>query len=100
MAQYCFQELRKAFPHAFDNGKDPEEDAYCMVHLLFDGLKENRKRNINSFVENVFDESMSPFKPRTTKVGGLPNISFIQRKPEPIGVEYKVSGSSLIKSNH
>jgi len=101
MAQYRFQDLRKAFSHAFDNGKNPEEDPYHMVRLLFEGYNENRKRNINSSVENVFDESMSPFKPRTTKEGGLPNISFIQRKPEPIGVEYKVSRNlSMEQPNH
>ena len=26
---------------------------------------------------------------RTTKTGGLPNISYIKRKPEPIGTEFK-----------
>lgn len=91
MPEYRFKQIRQAFSHAFDNGKSPEEDAYHMIRSLFDGYNDNRKRNINSSVENVFDESMSAFKPRTTKEGGLPNISFIQRKPEPIGVEYKVS---------
>jgi hypothetical protein len=28
---------------------------------------------------------MSAFRPRTTKLGGLPNISFVMRKPEPLG---------------
>ena len=26
---------------------------------------------------------------RTTATGGLPNISFIKRKPEPLGTEFK-----------
>ena len=26
---------------------------------------------------------------RTTKTGGLPNISYIKRKPEPLGTEFK-----------
>jgi hypothetical protein len=33
----------------------------------------------------VADESMSAWVPRTSKTGGLPNISFIKRKPEPLG---------------
>jgi Transposase IS4 len=37
---------------------------------------------------------MSAFRPRTDKTGGLPNISFIQRKPEPLGVEFKVVSCS------
>jgi hypothetical protein len=32
---------------------------------------------------------MSSFKPRTSKTGGLPNISFIKRKPKPLGTEFK-----------
>jgi hypothetical protein len=35
------------------------------------------------------DESMSPLKPRSDKYGGLPNLSYIQRKPMPYGTEFK-----------
>ena len=31
------------------------------------------------------DESMSACHPQTTKLGHLPNISFILMKPEPLG---------------
>jgi hypothetical protein len=30
-------------------------------------------------------------KPCTIKLGGLPNISYILRKPEPLGIEFKTS---------
>ena len=33
----------------------------------------------------IEDESMSAWVPRTTPTGGLPNISCIDRKPEPLG---------------
>ena len=33
---------------------------------------------------------MRAFRPRTTKTGGLPHLSFILRKPEPLGTEFKV----------
>jgi len=33
---------------------------------------------------------MSAFVPRTSRLGGFPNISYIQRKPEPLGTEFKV----------
>eukprot|EP00873_Tetraselmis_striata_P019891 jgi/Tetstr1/440155/TSEL_028512.t2 len=35
------------------------------------------------------DESMSAYQPRATKLGGLPNLSFIYRKPKPLGTEMK-----------
>jgi hypothetical protein len=34
----------------------------------------------------VEDESMSAWCPRKTKMGGPPNISYIIRKPEPLGI--------------
>ena len=37
----------------------------------------------------VLDESMIAWKPQSTAFGGLPNISFIPRKPEPLGTELK-----------
>ena len=49
------------------------------------------------FVSSVcmFGESMSAFVPQTTKTGGLPNLSFIARKPEPLGMEFKVIADGL-----
>ena len=35
------------------------------------------------------DESMSAYQPRLDKLGGLANISFIKRKPKPLGTEFK-----------
>ena len=34
---------------------------------------------------------MSAFKPRTTATGNLPHLSNIQRKPEPLGTEFKAT---------
>ena len=56
-------------------------------------------RNFNSIRQNlilpceviVIDESMSAFRPQTTKTGGMHNISFIMRKPENLGTEFKSS---------
>jgi hypothetical protein len=40
---------------------------------------------INASKVKVIDESMCAYRPRTTATGGLPNISFIKQKPEPLG---------------
>eukprot|EP00873_Tetraselmis_striata_P020718 jgi/Tetstr1/440982/TSEL_029250.t1 len=37
------------------------------------------------------DEAMSAYQPRTTKFDGLPNISFIKRKPKLLGTEGKTT---------
>jgi hypothetical protein len=39
----------------------------------------------------VLDESMSAWRPRTTRHGGLPHISYVFRKPEPLGTEFKTA---------
>jgi len=35
----------------------------------------------------VADELMPAFRPQTTKLDQLPNISFIMHKPEPLGMD-------------
>ena len=37
---------------------------------------------------------MSAIVPRTTPTGGLPTISYIMRKPEPLGTEFKVPNNT------
>ena len=34
---------------------------------------------------------MCAWRPRQTKLGNLPNISYIMRKPEPLGTEFKTA---------
>ena len=57
----------------------------------------NRRETIASSRVKTHDESMSALKPQTTKKGNLPNISYIMRKPEPLGTELKTVAS--VESN-
>ena len=52
-------------------------------------FNENRCRTVMSSFEKVLDELMSAFRPQTRKNGDLPNLSWIPRKPEPLGTEFK-----------
>jgi hypothetical protein len=52
-------------------------------------FKENRHRTAMSPHEKVLIQLMSAFRPQTHKNGDLPNLSFIPRKPEPLGAEFK-----------
>jgi hypothetical protein len=54
-----------------------------------DGFNENRRRTIIRGAVLTIDESMSAWQPQTSKYGGLPNISFVKRKPKPLGTEFK-----------
>jgi len=48
-----------------------------------------RPKMIAASVIKLLDESMPAWCPRKDKTGGLPNISFILRNPEPLGTEFK-----------
>jgi hypothetical protein len=47
----------------------------------------NRQRIIISLMV-MLDESMSGWRPKTSKLGGLPNITFEPRKPVPLGTMF------------
>jgi hypothetical protein len=99
MAEYRFKEIKAAFPWSFqdktkappdDGSEDDAKDPWHMVLLLVNGFNKNRQEWVAASVRKVLDESMSAFRPRTSKTGGFPNISYILRKPEPLGTEFKV----------
>ena len=46
-------------------------------------------KNISASSMKVGDESMSAIHFRTTAKGNLPHWSYIFRKPEPLGTEFK-----------
>ena len=52
------------------------------------GFNANRLRIVQSLNIKVLEETMSAYRPRMTKSGTLPYISFILRKPEPLGTEF------------
>ena len=56
--------------------------------LLFDGFNTACKNIAASFLK-VGDESMSAIRFRTTAKGNLPHLSYIFRKPEPLGTKFK-----------
>jgi hypothetical protein len=119
MAYYRFNEIKAAFPWSFqDKEKQPSldedgteiegeegKDPWHMILLMVDGYNKNRNQWVAASVHKVLDESMSTWKPRTSKRGGLPRISFIFRKPKPLGTEFKdiacaVTGKSLLSKRH
>ena len=48
-----------------------------------------KRRDLLKTVYLLMDESMSAWRPKTTKTGGLPNITFEPRKPKPLGTMLK-----------
>lgn len=94
MSQRRFQEIAPLFNFAFSistraHTTSSNYDPYYPIIQLIEDFNKNRKNTVAASFRKVLDELMSTFKPRTTKTGGLPNILFILRKPEPLGTEFK-----------
>ncbi|KAL7425984.1 hypothetical protein ACHAXM_000719 [Skeletonema potamos] len=89
MKKYRFQQLKRVIPSAFHG--DDEADPWNNITSILDGFNNKRARKVAASYCKVHDESMSALKPRTTKTGGLPFLSFILRKPKPIGTEFKAT---------
>ena len=86
MKQYRFKDFRHFFPFAFKsetlkNNNDPWWEFAEAVNEF----NNNRKTKLKLPKWLIIDESMSSWKPWQSPTGGLPNISFILRKPKPLG---------------
>ena len=87
MKLYCCKEFHHHFlPFAFQNLNLKAKDN---LSWKFDGAVEafnnNRYEKVQISLWLIIDQTMSVWRPRTTPTGGSPNISFILRKPEPLG---------------
>ena len=65
-------------------------DSLWRIRSFVAAFNENRRRNVNPSWIVVVDESMSAFRGE-----GMPHLSFIKRKPEPLGCELKTIADGL-----
>ena len=68
---------------------DGADAAKAMARGTVAAFNANRRATIRRPLVLTVDESMSAYRPRTTATGGLPNISYVARKPKPLGTEFK-----------
>lgn len=92
--QYIPQNYFEAFVAGFPQLWSPREhwyvdnvpwDAFLPLLKAFNG----KRQDLVSSTYLVLDESMSAWRPKTSKFGGLPNITYEQRKPKPLGTMLK-----------
>jgi hypothetical protein len=87
---YCrFKDFRRFFPTIWHSDNRNESDPWWAFADAIDNFNSIRKNKITKSPWAIIDESMSAWRPRTTALGGLPNISHVPRKPEPLGTEFK-----------
>jgi hypothetical protein len=83
---YRWKEFRHFLPFAFQEPNlKLKDDPWWKFDGAIEAFNSNRYKRVQSSQWLVMDESMSAWRPRTTPTGGLPNLSFILRKPEPLG---------------
>ena len=76
-------------PVIFENPGIKNSDPWWRFTDAIKHFNSIRKKLMNC--SNIFglDETISAYRPQKTKTGGLPNITFILRKPEDLGSEFK-----------
>ena len=63
-------------------------DPWCQFRWMLDGFNSFRKREFSASAKLNPDETMLAWKGKSG-VGGLPHLSFVKRKPGPLGLELK-----------
>jgi hypothetical protein len=91
MKLYCFKQFRKIIAMIWEEDERKDKDPWWKFRVAVENFNLIRKKNILTSNKYVLDESMSSYRPCTTKLGGSPNISYMLRKPEPLGTEFKTS---------
>ena len=92
-----FKQLKKYFPFAFIPENVDRSDPWWQIRDMVNGFNTARDLYVMACIRKLLDESMSPFDPQTTKTGGLAHISFVPRKPRPLGTEMKASACAETK---
>jgi hypothetical protein len=80
-----FKDFRRFLPFIFVNEDKKDTDPWYQFSDAIDEFNEIRSSRLACSQWIVADETMCAWRPRTTALGGLPNISFIIQKPEPLG---------------
>jgi hypothetical protein len=79
-----------------DKARERDGDLWWKFATAIDGFNDIGLNKITTSLCDILDESMSPFRPRTTATGALPNISFTLRKMDPLGTEFKCAVCPII----
>ena len=96
MRYYRFKQFKQFFPLIWQESSQPvvvdNNNSWWKFEPAIRTFNDNRRELITPSSIIAIDESMSAFRPQTTKTGRLPNISYILRKPENLGTEFKSTG--------
>jgi hypothetical protein len=83
--EYHFQHFQEFSPFLFQDDTAQDTGPWWQFSGAMKEFNNNRFRLVKGAKVKAIDESMCAYCPRTTSTGGLPNIPFVKRKPEPLG---------------
>ena len=89
MKEWRFKEIKKYKLMIYADAGRKKDDPWWQFVSGVEQFNMNRQYCVASSKWKVFDESMSAFRPQTSPTGNLPHISYVERKPEPLGTEFK-----------
>jgi len=96
MSYSRFKDFRRFLPDIYaDDASEEEINPWYQFSPAVEEFNEIRRTKIKCSRWICADESMCAWRPRTTALGGLPNISFVVRKPEPLGTEFKTTACPI-----
>jgi hypothetical protein len=93
MKLYRFNQFRKVVAGMWEESQQTSvtSDPWYKFQNPVENFRLIQKHDIVTSEKHVFDESMGSLRPHSVKLGWLPNIIFILRKPKPIGTEFNTS---------
>jgi hypothetical protein len=90
------KDFQKFFPEIFVDESRKESDPWFKFSTAINEFNDIRRTNLICSNWISADETMSAWRPRKTALGGLPNISFISQKPEPLGTLFCCSNALIL----
>eukprot|EP00873_Tetraselmis_striata_P008305 jgi/Tetstr1/428569/TSEL_018563.t1 len=84
MSDARFRGIRMLVPWAKADLPSVHKDGWAWFREMVAEFNTNREAVLGVLQDATLDESMSAWQPRASKKGGLPNLSFVARKPWPL----------------
>ena len=69
LKEFCFHEIKHFMPFLFADEAIKDTDPWWQFKSEVDLYNKNRKETVSASLLKTFDESMSAFRPRTTRYG-------------------------------
>ena len=98
MSKNRWQAIKAALAFGPSDTASFEADEWCFIQPLVDAFNEHMAEAINPGWMLCVDESMCAWRGKVGKGdrNKIPKLSWVPRKPEPLGAELKASGDALL----